>query len=268
MASFFVSATAPAESAPLAAREEGEQSRWLVDLGTSIDCWVDAVPTGNGLTGALLWGKDRELRVSLDRGDLWDLRSPKEISEPGFTFANMVQLVKAGNHGEVARLFDNIYFRALPTKLPGARVVIKFTDASARKFVLDMARGRGLVKLDSGRQIESFWLEGRPVFLLRLPARIASIEIVANQAVGRLGYPAVKTGKTADSTWIDQDCVGGVSYAVVAGWRSDGDAVLLALSIDKAKAGQSGLQQARADCCRCFGRRDGKSPHCPRHLVG
>lgn len=45
VASFFVSATAPAESAPLAAREDGEQSRWLVDLGTSKIRIFPAVPT-------------------------------------------------------------------------------------------------------------------------------------------------------------------------------------------------------------------------------
>lgn len=248
MASLLASAAVPAESAPLATGDDAGRSRWLVDLGLSINRWVDAIPLGNGLTGAMLWGNGRELRVSLDRGDLWDLRNPKEISEPGFTFANMVELVKAGKHGEVARLFDHIYSRPSPTKLPGARVVIKLADASAQKFVLDMARGSGFVKLDGGRQIESFWLEVRPVLLVRVPAQIASVQIAANPAVAKLGFPAGKMGKTGDSTWIEQDCLGGFSYGVVANWRSDGDAVLLALSIDRATVGQSGLQQARANC--------------------
>ena len=43
-------------------------------LEAPIEKWDEAIPLGNGLLGGLLWGKGNELRLSLDRGDLWDPR--------------------------------------------------------------------------------------------------------------------------------------------------------------------------------------------------
>jgi alpha-L-fucosidase 2 len=50
-----------------------------VKLTAPIRTWDEAVPLGNGLLGGLLWGETNLLRLSLDRGDLWDLRTPPEI---------------------------------------------------------------------------------------------------------------------------------------------------------------------------------------------
>ena len=35
--------------------------------------WDEALPLGNGLLGALVWGDGSPLRISLDRTDLWDM---------------------------------------------------------------------------------------------------------------------------------------------------------------------------------------------------
>jgi len=40
-------------------------------LTAPIDRWDEAVPLGNGILGALLWGDAGGIRVSLDRGDVW-----------------------------------------------------------------------------------------------------------------------------------------------------------------------------------------------------
>lgn len=43
-------------------------------LNSPVDRWDEAVPLGNGLIGVLLWGSGRKVKLSLDRGDLWDER--------------------------------------------------------------------------------------------------------------------------------------------------------------------------------------------------
>src|ERR1022692_4816192 len=43
-------------------------------LQAPIKTWDEAIPLGNGLLGGLVWGEDNILRLSLDRGDLWDER--------------------------------------------------------------------------------------------------------------------------------------------------------------------------------------------------
>ena len=40
-----------------------------------VTSWDDAVPLGNGMLGGLFWGEGTTLRLSLDRGDLWDERT-------------------------------------------------------------------------------------------------------------------------------------------------------------------------------------------------
>ncbi len=42
-----------------------------------IRSWDEVLPLGNGLTGGLLWGEGNLIRLSLDRGDLWDERPPR-----------------------------------------------------------------------------------------------------------------------------------------------------------------------------------------------
>ena len=47
-------------------------------LQAPITTWDEAVPLGNGLMGGLLWGEKQTIRLSLDRGDLWDERPAGE----------------------------------------------------------------------------------------------------------------------------------------------------------------------------------------------
>ena len=62
-------------------------------LEAPIDRWDEAVPLGNGLTGGLLWGEGRLIRLSLDRGDLWDLRVPEMLKRDDWTWATIKKLV-------------------------------------------------------------------------------------------------------------------------------------------------------------------------------
>ena len=46
---------------------------------TPSQTWDEAIPLGNGLLGALVWGDGAPLKISLDRTDLWDLRPVPEF---------------------------------------------------------------------------------------------------------------------------------------------------------------------------------------------
>lgn len=47
----------------------------------AIDVWDEAVPLGNGKTGALIWGKANALRLSIDKNGLWDCSGYPEKAE-------------------------------------------------------------------------------------------------------------------------------------------------------------------------------------------
>jgi len=53
-------------------------------LVAPIATWDEAIPLGNGLLGGLLWGGDSRLNISLDRGDLWDLRPAARYGSDGY----------------------------------------------------------------------------------------------------------------------------------------------------------------------------------------
>ena len=121
-------------------------------LDAPIKSWDEALPLGNGVLGGLLWGEGNTLRLSLDRGDLWDLRIPDRFSEPDFTWKEMKKLVDAGDNKTLHSRFDNFYNRfKYPTKLPGGRLEITLDPGrKARAFELDLATATGLVHLEGG----------------------------------------------------------------------------------------------------------------------
>lgn len=87
-------------------------------LEAPIDRWDDGVPLGNGALGVLVWGEGRTLRFSLDRGDLWDERTPETLKRADWTYARMKELVAQGPQQELHDLFDVPYDTVpYPTKL-------------------------------------------------------------------------------------------------------------------------------------------------------
>ena len=102
-----------ATAAPAADSLPDQSLNWK--LAAPIRTWDEAIPLGNGLLGGLLWGETNLLRLSLDRGDLWDLRTPATIQEKGFTYAHLQQLVRAGTSAKSAACLTN------PTTTPHQR---------------------------------------------------------------------------------------------------------------------------------------------------
>src|SRR5262245_308198 len=57
--------------------------------------WDEGLPLGNGVLGAMVWGENNVLKISLDRADLWDERTPPVFAKPEWTYATLKQLVAA-----------------------------------------------------------------------------------------------------------------------------------------------------------------------------
>ena len=117
---FLAPATAEADPHKAAV---GPDAASNLDLAAPIDRWDEAVPLGNGLTGGLLWGGGRELKLSLDRGDLWDLRTPETLLRDDWTWATIRKLVAEKNQERISELFDAPYgANPYPTKIPAGRL--------------------------------------------------------------------------------------------------------------------------------------------------
>ncbi|MEG2770347.1 MAG: glycoside hydrolase N-terminal domain-containing protein, partial [Oscillospiraceae bacterium] len=97
-----------------------------LDFKKTITRWDEAIPLGNGLCGALIWGKSDALRFSLDRGDIWDTTPFDGVNSQEFTYAKMVGLAQKGDENEIRRIFDAPYNHVLPSKLPAGKLVFDF----------------------------------------------------------------------------------------------------------------------------------------------
>ncbi|MBK7029339.1 MAG: glycoside hydrolase N-terminal domain-containing protein [Bacteroidales bacterium] len=95
--------------------------------------WDEAIPLGNGMIGALVWQKGVNLRISIDRADLWDLRPTKEIEKYTYQWAYQHKL--SGNWDTVWKVADEPYDRdAAPTKIPGAALEFDISQFGKTSF--------------------------------------------------------------------------------------------------------------------------------------
>ena len=93
--------------------------------------WDEAMPLGNGLLGALVWGGGEPvepLRISLDRTDLWDLRPVPEFHTAEYSYKMMRQWVQDRRLTDLHRLYDDPYGNPGPTKIPAGRIELTFAD--------------------------------------------------------------------------------------------------------------------------------------------
>jgi len=237
-------------------------------LTAPIQTWDEAVPLGNGAMGVLLWGETNTLRLSLDRGDLWDERpSKKHIAvRDRFNWAAMQRMVAENRMNEFNEVFDSNYDgNGPPTKLPAGRVEITLgAGQGIQGFELNLATAEGRVQLPDGKILRAFVSAAsvaEPVALVRIPGEpVLEVRLKPPDAVKQLGYPPARSGESEGLRWFEQQAADDFAYAVCVGWKRAGDETLLAVTVatrneDKSPAAvaQRRVQDAlRQRCDRLF----------------
>ncbi len=225
-------------------------------LEAPIATWDEALPLGNGLLGGLLWGDGRTLRLSLDRGDLWDERPADGVDWSKLTWRMGRDLVAAGKNDEFNQLFDRPYDGPHPTKIPAGRLQISLPAGHhLTSFELSLADAQAHVRLAGGRSVDAFFSAAERVALVRLPAvEDSAIEVVPPAGLSKLGYPGARVGGSVGariparggtparaeptaSTWFEQDAAGGLRFCVYAAWRREADSTLLAVTVTSTRDG-------------------------------
>ena len=227
------------------ARAQSVDPSYRLELSAPIATWDEAIPLGNGMTGGLLWGEGRLVRLSLDRGDLWDLRTPEIYKEPGWNYKTIQELVNARNQDELVRRFDAPFEEIpYPTKLPGARLELMLDEGrSVSAFDLDMKRAIGTARFDRG-EVTTFF--GNGVTMLRVRGSAIVPRLVPPASLAKLGYAAATTGESATARWLVQQAALGLSYAVHVEWRAVKDHADIAVAIISSREGPDPLGIARA----------------------
>ena len=117
----------------------------------AINRWDEALPLGSGLMGSLVWGDGAPLRISLDRGDLWDTRPIPQTQEKDFTYEELISLIKSGRHEECSQRFHCFSESVTPTKIPAGRLYVDFGSIADRvESRLSLAHAEANVTLSHG----------------------------------------------------------------------------------------------------------------------
>lgn len=239
-----------------------------VVLAAPITSWDEAVPLGNGLLGGLLWGEKNTIRLSLDRGDLWDERPAAEKEWwKKHTYALGKQLVDQKKFDVINALWDGPYNGTTPTKLPGGRVEIILDAAQqAKTFELNLATAEGFARFTDGTKLDAFFSASEPVALLRIPGpEPKAIELLSPMDVFRrqnggnagpssggsvsgLGYPEAKTGSEGTAKWYVQEAADGLAYCLCIESRRVDNETLVAVTVASTNDGADPLMLARKQC--------------------
>jgi len=141
---------------------------------------------GNGNFGALIWGHDNVLRITIGRTDYWDHRGGMPWRE-GMSYANIRRLLEARDEEGLRRLFERTSPAAgepeRPTVLPIGRVEIAlppgYTLATA---TLDIDSAQFRVRAIGDRSDYSVLVDlsmERPLLCLQLPEGLERPEVRA-----------------------------------------------------------------------------------------
>lgn len=201
--------------------------------------WDEGIPLGNGLLGALIWQKDGQLRLSLDRSDLWDQRPMKGLHRPEFRFDWVAQQVAKKDYAPVQRNFDWPYDNEpAPTKIPGGALEFDIREWGAVKSAdLHLQNAVSTVRWANGTVFSAFVHAQKPVGWFRfdhlpnsaliprlVPPRYEgavknSADPVGGDDLSRLGYQqgSVQTGD--QHLEYHQTGWGGFSYTIAVHWH-------------------------------------------------
>ena len=241
--------------------------------------WDEAMPLGNGLLGGLVWGDGNTVRISLDRGDLWDLRTPDTLKRPDWTWETIQRLRATGDFKQINQLFDVPYDTVpYPTKLPGGRIELVF-DPSVRvsRFVLDLAAAEAVVTLlqdgpacvprpgaaaatgepiDCTAEVRVRLDAVQRVGFLSIRGAQPAIRLVRPTGLDRLGYAAATMSESAGEWTLKQAAAQSSSYAVVIKRGMSAPAsrsTRFAFAIDATRDSRDALASGRARVTAALG---------------
>ncbi len=233
----------------------------------SVTVWDEAIPLGNGMLGALVWGDGFPLKVSLDRADLWDLTPVPEFESADYHYDIMRRWHREGRHNDLIRVYEAPYNRPAPTKIPAGR--IELTLPAGTQFLdtsLTLATALASVRFTNGIEAQVFLHAEKPVGMIKLTAHSTTrpkaqpqlvpppfaghVKNAASGGIGagdltQLGYPPPV--QSSGPTWqsFTQKGARGFHFAAYLAWREQDGKWIAAWSVASSFENPNPLQLAR-----------------------
>lgn len=208
------------------------------------EVWDEALPLGNGLTGALVWQKEGKLRIAIDRADLWDLRPVDKFKSEDYTYKFICnQVIEKKDIKPVHELIDErTKFDSAPTKIPAGAIELNTIPLGKVSSVnLDLTSAVCTIEWEKGTKARIFVPAGEKGgrFLFEnLPAALAdslNVQLIPplyeeNEAnldyqpgvnkLTSLGYKLGKVEQVTPATLLyRQQAWGDVAYEIAVNWN-------------------------------------------------
>ncbi len=232
----------------------------------TLTSWDEAIPLGNGLCGALIWGTSKGLRFSLDRGDLWDTTPYDGIFDEEFSYPTMVKLAREKNADEIRRVFDAPYNQPLPSKLPAGKLIFDFRCNANVCSELNLRNAEAVVTVGGTIRLRSFLHAGQKVGMIRLNRPLSAFSFRVERppygtgekaegdrknaegpvrlSLDRLSYPVPEIVSEKNLCYFTQDIDAAFSYGVFAMLREHKYSVDIAYMIASSRDGENWKRQA------------------------
>ncbi|MGA8186058.1 MAG: glycoside hydrolase family 95-like protein [Terriglobia bacterium] len=206
---------------------------WRFTFRHALPQWKNGLPVGNGTLGAQVWGTGPALYLTLDRGDVWDLRYQPN-TRPTFNYSHLRQLVHERRHdliqhqmsSDVSPMADIV-----PTRLSMGRLKISLPpDTQVERATLDMQHGevRWLLSIH-GKPVQYRVLASvaPDVILVTLDGvqgwepdvRFDPIGALDPAVANKLGYPKPDSRTSGRFSWSTQSLLS--SGAVTTAWTAE-----------------------------------------------
>lgn len=212
------------------------QTKQLI-LSAPVERWDEAIPLGNGIIGVLLWGGGNVVKLSLDRGDLWDERSDDTEKDPCWRWQTIMDAAKSGDCSKL-NIFERLYSLPYPSKLSAGRIEITFNSSiSIDSFILNMSAASGSVKSAGKNIIEVFCDANSQIIRMKFGIQPVAIKIVPPGYAGEnqidssgmlpamlpamLGYPPGELETDGVVSFYRQTCAEKMQYAIALDRLSD-----------------------------------------------
>lgn len=228
--------------------------------------WDEGIPLGNGALGALIWQKGDNLRFSLDKSDLWDLRPMENLSKPEFNFKWVQKQVENNNYKVVQELFDVPYDNSpAPSKIPGAALEFDTKNlGEVAQVRLTVNNALCETIWSNGATLQTFVHASQPVGWFRfkgVPEDFNPVLVppqyrkegeslatnpVSGQDLQRLGYEQGKVVLGSNELVYRQKAWNGFEYEVAVAWKHFGSTLEGVWTITSSFSSKEGQETAGA----------------------
>jgi hypothetical protein len=223
----------------------GQASKHDLHFDTLAKQWDEAIPLGNGMLGALIWQKGDNLRFSLDRADLWDMRPMKGLHRKEFNYQWVIDHVKSKDYAPVQKYFDDPYDKEpAPSRIPGGALEFNIKNwGKVQSVHLYIKNALCEVKWVNGITLKTFVQATEPVGWFRfenlktdfepqliMPRYQGAVKVsgdpVGGDDLSRLGYVQGTIKRNGNSITYTQQGWGGFTYEINVRWRKTSPGVV------------------------------------------